>query len=111
MPYHESKLIKLTSFSVLPVQVQKRAGQGYQVPLWGCKIGAKEAGVVGGNEVIESLLSGDLLSSQAQGGTPIKSLPGMDIFALLLRKVFDKARCECLNTFFGSMPSRRSMLR
>jgi len=48
-------------------------------PSWlcGCEMGANEAGVVGGNEAIESLLSGDLLSPQ--DGTPIKSLPGMDI--------------------------------
>jgi hypothetical protein len=30
--YHESKLIKLANFSVLPAQVQNRAGQGYRVP-------------------------------------------------------------------------------
>ena len=82
--YHESKLIKFTNFSVLPVQVQNRAGQGYRIPLWGCEMGANKAGAVGGNEAIESLLSDDLLSSQ--DGTPIKSLPGMDILRFALER-------------------------
>ncbi len=73
MSYHESKLIKFTNFSVLPVQVQNRAGQGYRIPLWGCEMGANKAGAVGGNEAIESLFSDDILSSQ--DGTPINSLP------------------------------------
>ena len=46
--------------------------------LWGCEMGANECGVVGGNEAVSSLLSGDL------GRTP--RLLGMDLLRLALER-------------------------
>ncbi|KAL7523653.1 hypothetical protein ACHAXR_000272, partial [Thalassiosira sp. AJA248-18] len=50
--------------------------------LWGCEMGANEAGVVGGNEAINTLLSDELSSD----GTPSKSLLGMDLLRLALER-------------------------
>lgn len=51
--------------------------------LWGCEMGANEAGVVGGNEAIHTLLADELVDSD---GTPTKSLLGMDILRLALER-------------------------
>jgi secernin len=52
--------------------------------IWGCEMGANEAGVVGGNEAIDTQLSGELLSPQ--DGTPLKCLLGMDLLRLALER-------------------------
>lgn len=46
-------------------------------------MGANEAGVVGGNEAIQTLLADELISPN---GTPSKSLLGMDILRLALER-------------------------
>ncbi|EED91194.1 hypothetical protein THAPSDRAFT_262877, partial [Thalassiosira pseudonana CCMP1335] len=51
--------------------------------MWGCEMGANEAGVVGGNEAINTLLADELL---AIDGRPKERLLGMDLLRLSLER-------------------------
>jgi len=82
--HRENEVVQCTYISVPQASETLECVLSRPSWLWGCEMGANEAGVTGGNEAIQTLLADELLSPN--DGTPAKKLLGMDILRLALER-------------------------